>query len=244
MRPALLLLLLLLLTACSNLPSPVKATGDTYDDADWATVLKEFVDDRGRVDYRSLRERRAPLDRYVALLAVVGPTTRPGQFTTTNDRLAYWINAYNALVMFQVIERWPLKSVGDHKKKFFYFTRFEVDGRNLSLYAIENDIVRGFGEPRIHFALNCASLGCPALPREPFRAAALEAQLARETARFLGARPNAAREGEALVLSRILDWYSGDFEPDPGAWVAQRVPRLAGYSSVRYRDYDWTLNGR
>jgi hypothetical protein len=216
-----------------------------FDPADWATVLRLHVDGEGRVDYEGLLAAREPLQRYLALIGEVGPTTRPGLFPDDDARLAYWINAYNAATLHQVLRRWPIESVIDHKLSFFVLTRYRVDGRSLSLYSIENDIVRGqFGDPRIHFALNCASVGCPRLPAEPFVADRLQEQLERETKRFLGESRNVAMEGDALVLSEIFDWYGEDFEPDAAAWVRLRRPELAipEGATVKYRAYDWGLN--
>ena len=241
---------LALLAACSD---TITVTGDSsrwaalerfpYDD--WAAVLAARVDDKGRVDYEGLRADRAGLDQFVAMLADVGPTRTPDLFPTEPDRLAYWINAYNACTLHQVLERWPIESVGDSKTKFFYWTRYVVDGEARSLYAIENDIVRKqFDEPRIHFALNCASVGCPRLPNEPFLPRTLEAQLARETKRFLAEPRNVELKGDTLTLSKIFEWYADDFAPDARAWVAERRPALGSGpgTKVEFRAYDWALN--
>lgn len=218
-----------------------------FDDSDWAAVLEKHVDEEGRVDYAGLRRERQRLERFVSLIGAVGPERRPELFPSREDRLAYWINAYNALVLFNVIERPSLRSVNDDKKSFFYFTRFPLDGREINLYDLENDVIRrGFGEPRVHFALNCASRGCPRLPREPFRAASFEAQLDRETTRFLHEPRNVALEGGEILLSEIFQWYREDFAPSPVRWIAQHAPDLALPldARVRFRDWDWRLNDR
>jgi hypothetical protein len=166
-------------------------------------------------------------------------------FPRDDDRLAFWINAYNAATLDQVLRRWPIRSVHDHKLSFFVVTRYRVDGRPLSLYAIENDIVRRqFADPRVHFALNCASIGCPRLPAEPFDGATLQAQLERETTRFLNEPRNVAVENGSLVLSEIFSWYADDFPPDAVAWVRARRPDLDPPEGAKatYRPYDWALN--
>lgn len=235
----------LLMRGCT-MTSPYEVPPDaTYSDADWAAVLAKRVDAQGRVDYEALREDRAPLERYVALLAGTGPKETPGAFPSRAHRLAYWINAYNALTIFQVTQRRPIESVDDSKLTFFYLTKFEVDGRRLSLYEIENDVVRPeFTEPRVHFALNCASGGCPRLPQMPFRPATLESQLALETQRFLSEERNVAVEGDALVLSEIFKWYGADFEPTVEAWIRERRPDLPPTDELRFRPYDWSLNAQ
>lgn len=227
-------------------PAEVLAGAQRFPDGPWAAVLSEAVDSEGRVDYAALVEDPAPLRQVVSLFAAVGPETRPELFPAEADRLAYYLNAYNALVMWQVVERWPIGSVGDAKADFFYFTRLPLDGGAISLYDLENDVVRGYGDPRIHFALNCASLGCPRLPREPFRAETLEEQLERETERFLLDPANVRAEGDTLHLSSIFGWYSEDFAPDPRTWVLGRRPAL-GLSEdgpVESIAYDWGLNER
>lgn len=233
----------------SNAPGPppleVLTDWTRFEHDLWASVLRQVVDEEGRVDYERLVTEPTDLERVVSLMAAVGPETRPDLFPDESDRLAYYLNAYNALVMWQVVERWPLGSVADKKVRFFYLTRLPLDGDVISLYDLENDVIRGeFDEPRIHFALNCASGGCPKLPREPFRAAELEDQLARETRRFLNDPANLRVEGDTLVLSSIFDWYEEDFAPSPLEWVRELRPQLglSAGAKVEYADYDWSLN--
>ncbi|MHC4953453.1 MAG: DUF547 domain-containing protein [Planctomycetota bacterium] len=218
---------------------------ETFDTSDWAEVLRNHVDDLGRVDYEALRAQRTPLTRFLALIGKAGPSTRPELFPTREDRLAYWVNAYNAIVMDQVLRHWPLDSVIDHRLSIFVVTRYDVDGRALSLHGIENDIVREeYKDARAHFALNCASVGCPRLPREPFEGPVLDSQLERETRRFLAEPRNLAREEDAAVLSEIFSWYAVDFRPSPIEWIAKRRSdfELTRDTPVRYRSYDWALN--
>jgi hypothetical protein len=219
----------------------------TFDESDWADVLAQRVDANGRVDYEGLRGNREALTRYLALIAQVGPTTRPELFENRNDELAYWINAYNAIVIDQVLDRWPIESVIDHKVSFFVLTRYDIDGRPISLYSLENDTIRkGFGDERIHFALNCGGVGCPRLPAEPFRGDRLEAQLQRETRFYVHESRNVADEDGHLVLNEIFDWYGEDFAPGVAEWVAKRRPDLAigADTKVRYRPYEWALNSQ
>lgn len=215
---------------------------------DWRGVLQAFVDDEGRVDYEALLADRGDLDRFVALLRDVGPRTRPELFPSEADRLAYYLNAYNALVLFDVLDHWPLESPRDVRLRFFYTTRFLVDGAKTNLYELENHVIRRlFDEPRIHFALNCASLGCPKLPREPFEAARLEEQLARETHRFLSEPRNVTVEDGAIVVSELFDWFDEDFPPSPLDWLRAH-PSLSALQKVpvdaplRTRPWDWAIN--
>jgi hypothetical protein len=134
--------------------------------------------------------------------------------------------------------------------RFFLLQTFVVDGERRSLYGLENAVIRPLGDPRVHFALNCMVRGCPRLPREPFEASRLEAQLEGETRRFLNEPRNVQHDPPLGVvrLSAILKFYSGDF--------LARAPSLVAYVN-RYRDellpedvrvrfipYDWTLHQR
>lgn len=221
---------------------------EAFDYADWTSVVTTHVNDKGQVNYTALLAKRAPLDRFVALIGSVGPNSRPALFKTREAKLAYYINAYNALTMFNVINRLPdMKSVNDDPKSFFYFTEFTLDGKAISLYNLENKVVRPeFNEPRVHFALNCASAGCPQLPAEPFLPDTLEAQLKRETDKFLHESRNVAVEGGAVVLSQIFEWYAEDFKPSPVAWIKSQAADLSlpDGAPVKHRPYDWALNAQ
>lgn len=214
--------------------------------ADWAHVLGAHVNASGRVDYAALKAEPEPLSRFVALLRDVGPESRPDLFDNEAKRLAYYLNAYNAFMLFQVSEAYPgVESVYDNKLAFFLRNRFEMDRSTTNLYALENDIVRArFAEPRVHFALNCASIGCPELPAEPFVSSRLEEQLAKETSEFLHQRRNVVLDDGGVQLSRIFKWYAEDFTPSPLQWVRNQAPdlELPADAQVRFGDYDWSLN--
>lgn len=253
MRSA-LTLALLALTACGGVVKPqITVPQETldglteFDYALWTEVLSTHVNAKGQVDYPALLKGRAPLEKFVSQIAAVGPKTRPELFKTEQDKLAYYINAYNALTMFNVINRYPeIKSVTDSKASFFVLTEFVVDGDPIDLRALENDVVRvEFNEPRIHFALNCASVGCPQLPAEPFLPATLEAQLERETQKFLHEERNVKIKGNTVMLSEIFNWYGTDFKPSPVNWIRAKARpdlNLPAKIAVEYQDYDWRLN--
>jgi len=271
--------LLLLTGACTTLEPTRRPTTDLtgargFPHDDLARVLDSFVDDEGLVDYAALHEDPAPLRRYYDLLSRYSPDATPGLFAGRDGRLAYWINAYNADVMVAVVEHYPIESVLDVERPFlffffpetsgfFYFQRMRFGSEEMSLHHLENEIIRErFDEPRIHFALNCASLGCPRLPREPFVPDRLDEQLERETRKFLGEERNLRFDHERRVVfvSQILEWYRDDFI----GWLERHHPEepttLLGYVShhvppdrsaelqrasdyeIRFIPYDWSLN--
>ncbi len=255
MRRALLpLLSIVVLAACgktvqssAKIDKVAVAKATVFDYAEWTKVTTTYVNTGGQVDYTRLQKERQPLDGFVALLAEVGPKTRPDLFKTKQDQLAYYINAYNAFTMFNVLSRYPaIKTVDDEKVSFFVTTKFKMDGEEVNLLDLENKVVRPtFKDPRTHFALNCASAGCPILPNEPFLPETLEAQLDRETTEFLHERRNVSVEGGKLVVSNIFDWYKDDFAPDPTSWIKARAPDLnipATITTYEVRPYDWKLN--
>ncbi len=218
-----------------------------FDYADWAYTLRTYVDDHGKVKYAALAADDQPLARFVATVAKVGPTTRPALFPQRDDQLAYYINAYNALVMYQVLQNYPeIGTVYDGQGfAFFYGTSFIVDGASINLYDLEHEIVRKkFGEPRIHFALNCASESCPRLPNVVFRPEALEEDLAREAHEFVHDPRNVRLDGGALRLSQIFEWYADDFPGGNVAWIRATAPDLGIPEgvAVEYTPYDWKLN--
>jgi len=264
------LLSTLLAAACSTLEprvlAPPEPASFTYDDL--GRILGRVVDRNGLVDYAALAADPTDLERHYARLAATSPDSHPERFPTLESRLAYWVNAYNAAVLTAVVRRWPLGSVRDVPPPllgFFVRQRVLLGGRKVSLRELENGIVRKrFDEPRIHFALNCASLGCPRLPPAPFTAARLDAELDRETRRFVAAPRNVRvdRAGGVVHLSAIFDWYGDDFtgwlrrhRPGVRPTLLSYVHLYAGEElraalegcdrcRVEFIEYDWTLNAR
>ncbi len=194
------------------------ARGEEFDHSNWGRVLEKFVTETGRVDYAALKADSADLDRYVTQLAARSPASHPRDFPTRNSQLAYWINAYNALVMKGVIEKWPVKSVvkiGLLPHSFFWRKKFVVGGKKYTLNNIEKDILlKGLAEPRIHFALVCASNSCPPPRREAFTAENTERLLEEGARAFVNDSRHVRIEvgRNRITLSKIFDWYKGDFE--------------------------------
>lgn len=249
---------------------PLAATGFSHAELD--RVVARFVDASGRVDYPALAANRADLDRYYARLAAASPDSHPELFPDDRGRLAYWINAYNAAAIETVLHHYPIDSVRDVRSPalfflprlagFFLLQRIELGGRKTSLYALENSVVRKrFAEPRVHFALNCASGGCPRLPREAFRAEDLDAQLDRETRLFVAESRNVHIDSisQRISLSSIFRWYEKDFlavlpaegpqnlmayiEPFLGTEQRRELSWCAD-CRIEFVPYDWSLNAQ
>jgi hypothetical protein len=216
------------------------------------------------VDYAGFAADRAPLKAYLERLSAVPMAEYQGW--AEPERQAFLINAYNAFTVELILTRYPdLKSIRELGSLFRSPWRqrfFSLLGESRSLDDVEHGLLRGapdFAEPRIHFVVNCASIGCPALRPEAYRAQDLEAQYADQTARFLGDRSrNRVRDGR-LEVSRLFDWYAGDFlAPEfplrpPLGFLARHAELLGddeatrariarGELRLRYTDYDWALN--
>jgi hypothetical protein len=210
-------------------------------------VVKKVVNDRGRVDYKTLATDRLELQRYLVAISEVSPHSNPELFPTPEEQLTYWINAYNAYVMYAVTERPNMKSVNDDATSFFYFTKYKFGNEVFSLYALENDVVRKeFSEPRIHFALNCASAGCPDLPPEAFVPDRLESQLAREAREFCNSPDRVRVNGDTVEMSQIFEWYGDDFAAHGGPieFCRKWGAALPEKADIDFIPYDWTLNAQ
>ena len=214
-------------------------------------VLQEHVDENGQVDYTQLKANPEKLETYLDILAAARPTE--GSY---NAQLTFWLNAYNALVIKGVIDRYPTTSVRKIKlfNGFFYRLKFHVAGQTYTLGQIEHDIIRAeFVDPRIHFALVCASRSCPPIGNSAFSEETLEESLETLTFNFIQ-DPRHVRIDRAerrVYSSKIFKWYEEDFQegydgvadfladylsPEDAEFV------LSPDVKFRYLDYDWTLN--
>ena len=204
-----------------------------FSHAELEPVLRRFVDDDGQVDYAALRADPAALNRYYYQVGRYSPDSHPEIFPTPADRLAYWINAYNAAVLAAVLAHESIDSVLavgppfplsflPRQSGFFVFQRIVLGGRARSLCSLEKRIRKRFEDPRVHFALSRAARGGPPLPRRPFSAQRLDEQLDDAARAFVGGPRNVRIDHTERVvyLSSIFDWYRGDFLD----WYAQRYP--------------------
>lgn len=253
--PGLLLAILLALAGWS-VATAADAAGFDREHRGLARVLGTVVRD-GRVDYARLHAAPGELDAYLDAVAAV-PAAEFAAWPRA-DRLALLINLYNAATLRLIVDHHPVDSIRDIGLLPGAAWRREVvrlGGDVHSLDHLEHRIIRAeYAEPRIHFALVCAALGCPPLRAEPFLGSRLDAQLADQARRFLG-EPGKNRfepDGATLWLSPIFDWYRGDFEAAAGSLEGYVAPLLPPEASaalaaagnrirIRFTDYDWRLN--
>lgn len=189
---------------------------EKFSHSDWESVLESYVDDRGLVDYKGLSNNSHTFDRYLSRIESMGPVSNPELFPTRNDELAFYINAYNALVFKGVLAIGPeAETVWSGLISGFIFFEWmdvQIDGRLTTLKLLEDDIIRdGFKDPRIHAAINCASISCPRLPRVAYVGESIERQLEASMHEFANTESNVRVEGDKLYLSSIFDWFAEDF---------------------------------
>jgi hypothetical protein len=224
--------------------TPGATSSATLDARPLQRVLDGYLRD-GRIDYARLSADSAARAGLSGMLdaAAALPETAP---------LSSWLNVYNAFVIELVLKHYPITSV---MKVDGFFKRFErrLGGKPRSLDALEHGLIRvTFHDARVHFALNCAALGCPTLATQVFREADLDAQLEALTRSALSNPRHARLEAGTLKLSALFFWFEGDFVRDAGsvlAWLRRHAPAgklgsLADGTPRAQLDYDWTLNDR
>lgn len=206
----------------------------------WSAFLQDYVSETGRVDYSALAKNPESLYKYTKQIEA----TQFNNSWSDNEKLAFWINAYNAFTIQLIVENYPINSIKDIQKpwdkKFI-----SLSGMKMSLNHIEHEILRKMDEPRIHFAIVCASESCPKLQNKAFVADMLEVQLTNATKEFLNDNSKNRITENELELSKIFKWFSKDFKQD-----GNLIDFLNQYSEleisqdakIKYLDYSWELN--
>ncbi len=223
----------------------------TFDHGAWDRLLAEGTKD-GLVDYRYFQDHAGELDAYLAEVAVVDAAG-----LSPSHLKAFLLNAYNALTIRSILGNPEVTSIRQIEG-VWSAVRHRVARHELTLDEIEHNLLRPFfRDPRIHFAVNCASMSCAPLPGWAFDGDALDAQLEERARFFLSDPENARIEGGLLVLSRYFDWYGDDFVAEDWTPRAESIPVFvaryagpeirsavdsAGITGVRFSDYDWSLN--
>ncbi len=230
-----------------------KAGGTMFDHSAFDELLKNHVAEGGWVDYEGLRRESDTLDRYIASLA-----DAPFDDLGRDEKLALLINGYNAFTLRLILDHYPLKSIKDiPSSKRWDDKRWKIAGHTWSLNQIEHEQIRPkFNEPRIHFALVCAAIGCPPLRNEAYVGSRIDTQL-EDQARYVHAHDLWFRfdaDKNVAHLTSLYKWYGGDFEQVAGGSVlnfaARHSPPLkaamdAGNKpKIEWIDYDWTLNDK
>ncbi len=213
------------------------------DHSQFDTLLKKYVDANGLVDYKGFANDRTLLNSYLDQLAELDPTND----WSVQELLAYYINLYNAVTIELILDNPNVKSIKDIDGPWTK-GRARVGNRELSLGGIENGILRKMNEPRIHFAINCASISCPPLLREAYTAGKINEQLEKATTQFINSDKNTITATKA-ELSSIFKFYTKDFYINGNESL---IPYINSYSetetnpttTVTFKDYNWELNNQ
>lgn len=247
---------------------PIAALAD-FDHGDWDNLLREHVKERGggvatQVDYGGMASDRSKIRTYLSKLSAVSRS----DFDAWSEpaQLAFLINAYNAWTVDLILDDYPdidsIRDIGFLLSSAWNQDVANLFGESVTLDEIEHEMIRGWGiynEPRIHFAVNCAAIGCPALRGEAYTQERLEMQLDDSTKKFLSDRSRNYLDNGRIYISRIFDWYEEDFEQgwggvnSVGEFLANYSAELAldtqtaqelrvGDIRIRYLRYDWGLN--
>lgn len=256
----------LILPLLMGISSPVMA--QSFDHQAWDDIVKENVKSIGdgatNFDYANVQSKKGDLQSYLDQLSAIDQATFDGW--SADEQLAFLINAYNAFTVDLILTKYPnLKSInelGSGLTKPWQIEFVPLLGQTVTLDNIEHDMIRGSGrynDPRIHFGVNCASIGCPPLINEAFTGEKVDAQLEKATQDFLTDRNRNFISGEVVTVSKIFDWYRGDFEAgwrdaiDLGEFLAiygdslgldaeQSEALAAGEYDIQFSEYDWRLN--
>ena len=235
----------LLLALVVGLASSPLAWADWQDE--FSTLLGRYANSEG-VDYAGWKKNAADLGKIGEITEAIGTQELPP--ARSQERLAYLLNAYNALILNRVLDDYPTKGVGGGnalgRKLFFGGRKLVLAGEKMSFNDLETDLIRkAYDEPRIHFALNCASASCPPLRSSSYRAATLDQELDEVTRGYITGNPLGLQvKGRKVLLSEIFKWYADDFKSAGGvAAFVGRYRKIDGLE-IGYQDYDWSLNDR
>lgn len=216
----------------------------------WTRLLQTYVSVTGNVDYKEIKANEAELDAYLEVLSKNHPTAEWDK----NDQLAFWINAYNAFTVKLIVKNYPVVSIKElggsiYKVNTPWDEKFiHIGDETYDLNNIEHGIIRKeFNDPRIHFAVNCASISCPPLRNEAYVGSKLNAQLNDQTKRFINDPTKNKITKNKAQLSKIFTWFKGDFTAS-GLSVVEFINqysevKMTKKTKITYFDYDWNLNG-
>jgi hypothetical protein len=243
-----LLLSALLFNACAI--SKVKSNSKPITHELWDTLVKIHVSPVGKVNYKGIIQDSLKLNAYLELLSANHPNDKNW---SADERLAYWINAYNAFTVKLIVDHYPTESIKDIKKGIPFLNDvweinfFEIEGKSYNLNDLEHGIIRKrFADPRIHAACNCASFSCPKLSNEAFTAKRLDEQLDNQMRGFINNKTKNQLDADNPKMSKIFKWYAGDFKKT-GKSVRDYINQYAEVkinegADIDYLDYIWTLN--
>lgn len=206
----------------------------------WDELLKKYVSNSGKVNYNALKENHEELLEYIKILQA----TYEKRSLTKDESLAFWINAYNAMTIDLILKHYPIKSIKDIKEPWKQ-RYWKLGNKWYNLNDIEHSILRKMNEPRIHFAIVCASFSCPKLQNEAFSNINLDKQLTRVTKQFLNDSDRNSITENNIELSKIFKWFSSDFKQNGSLidFLNQYSDiTISNKAKISFKTYNWNLN--
>ncbi len=223
-----------------NVPQQTKIVAVGFNHDSWNSLLEKHVSNSGNSNYKGFKKDRVQLQKYLDALS----NNLPTEEWSKTEKLAYWMNAYNAFTIKLILDNYPIKSIKNIKnpwKKRF----FKLGKKWYNLNDIEHQILRKMDDPRIHFGINCASFSCPPLANKAFTAINVDQLLEQLTSAFINDNKRNEISKNSIKISKIFQWFAKDFK-NKGSLIAF----LNNYANIeidnnakkQYKVYDWRLN--
>ncbi|MEM9916509.1 MAG: DUF547 domain-containing protein [Bacteroidota bacterium] len=219
---------------------PTKPVIAKPDHTAFDALLRKYVTNSGKVNYKGIKSNQAALEAYLKDLSA----NPPADSWSRKEKMAYWINAYNAYTIKLIVDNYPLSSITKlHSGKPWDVKWIEIGGKKYSLNNIENDILRPkYKDARIHFAVNCAAKSCPPLLNRAWTAANLNSNFDKQAKAFINDGQFNAISSKKVEISKIFEWYAVDFGDIKSYLNKYSNTKIDAGASVSYRAYDWGLN--
>jgi len=236
-----------LFTSCRTIIG-VQTDSKPFSHEQWTMLLQKNVTEAGLVNYEGFIVDSNALNQYLLKIEQNYPNEKTWK---REEILAYWINAYNAYTVQIIIRNYPIISIKDIKPGLAFVNSvwdiqfITIEGESLDLNNIEHNILRKMNEPRIHFAVNCASISCPKLLNEAFEASKLEAQLIQQAKDFINDPSRNIITTDKAQLSSLFNWFTGDFTNNGSLkdFINQySTTKLSNETAIDFMEYNWNLN--
>ena len=219
---------------------------NAQDHQEWDRLLQKHVSLDGVVDYEGFKKDRTQLDKYLKQLS--GTSVKK---LSAKGQKVFWINAYNGYTVQLILDNYPLKSIMDLKfkgKDAWSYPFIQIDGKTYTLNNIEHDILRKeFPDPRIHFAVNCASASCPKLANKAFEVGNIDSLMDTLTKAYVNDKSQNKLSANSVKISEIFKWYQEDFVKS-GTLIdflnKYSTTKINKNAKVEYLPYDWSLNNK
>ena len=219
----------------------IQSYAQNFDYKNYTSLLSKHVSNKGKVNYDLLLTNKADLDKIIAEFEKTYPTNS----WSKNEILAYYINSYNVYTLKKIIDNYPTKSIKNignaWDDKFI-----ALGSKKISLAYIEHSILRKMNEPRIHFAINCASYSCPDLANVPYLPNTIESQLEAATKDFINDSSKNSITSDEIKISEIFNWFSGDFKTKNSSLIdfinKYATLKVEENAKIKYLKYNWNLN--